>query len=297
MAMQSRHNDFYKDNKMFDSISKEQQIAWLNEIIQKEIEKADDEVDADLILECTEFLAELTSDEILYTEQELEQKLQQIKEKASTDEQNSVEDLPQKDATVFQNKPKKRRVILKVAAVLAATLVLFFATVSVVAISQGYSVSEFISMNIEKIKGMGAGDRLEGEKITLIKNGVSAEYGSVEEAIRKGDLNIMYPSVLPEGVKIQKILVTHQGDESNYTITFMTNVADFKYAINSKQKIHVEDWEEISTYETKENIFYIHMADNRYQAVCYIKGLEYNILCENYNELIQMLDGLKGMEL
>lgn len=296
MAMQNRHNDFYTDNKLFENISKEQQIAWLTEIIQKEIEKPDDKVDADLLLECTKFLEELTSDETLYAEEGLELMLRQMKRRASASTSNSVEPAVKKDETAVANKTKKRCIFLKVAGALAATLVLFFATVSVVAISQGYSVSEFICMNIEKIKGMGAGDRLEGEKITLIKNGVSAEYGSVEAAIKAENLNVLYPSVLPEGVKIQKIIVTYQGDESDCTITFVTNSKQLQILINTATKADIDSWQNRSIYETNRKTYYIRESGARYQAVCYDNGYEYNILCENYDELIQILDGLKGLE-
>ena len=301
MAIKNRHNQsstgFGVGDAIFRVKSKEEQIAWICAIIQREVEKEDGEVDEDLVLECTEFLEELTSDEKIYTEEELEQKLQKIKEEASAEQNDFGTILPCSGEPLYKNPKKKRRALFKVVAAIAATFLLSFATLSVAAISQGYTISEFITVNIEKIKGMCAGDRLEEGNVTLIKNGVSAKYASVEEAIKEGGLDILYPTVLPEGVKIEQIVVTHKGDESDYRITFATNTESFRYVINSIPQVNEDDRNDLDIYETNGMEYYIKATDNRYQATGYYEGFEYSVLCETYDELIKILNGMKGLEI
>ncbi len=300
MAIKNRHNQsstgFGFGDTIFRVESKEEQIAWLCEIIEKEIEKPDGEVDEDLVLECTEFLKELTSDEKIYTEEELEQKLQKIKEEAYA-EQNDIESiLPCGGAPLHKTPKKKRRVLFKAVAVIAAAFLLSFATLSIAAISQGYTISEFIKVNIEKIKGMGDGDRLEDGNVTLIKNGVSAKYDSVEEAIKEGGLDILYPTVLPDGVEIEQIVVTHEGDEKDYTISFFIRQGNFSFLVNSAPKVDTTLWKEVSIYEVGGNTYYIQKTNLGYHAVGHRNGFEYSIIFENYDGLIKVLNGLKGNE-
>ena len=298
MAIKNRHNRFSTRFGVEDEIdrvkTKEEQIAWVCAMIEREAEKEDGEADEDLILECTAFLEELTSEKRAYTKEELEQKLQKIKKEASAEQNDFESILPCDGKTLHKSHKKKRRALFKVVAAIAATFLLSFATLSVAAISQGYTISEFITVNIEKIKGMCAGDRLEEGNVTLIKNGVSAKYASVEEAIKEGGLDILYPTVLPEGVEIEQIVVTHQGDERDYTIHFFANTEQFRFTINSKPKNTVDKWENGTVYEARGIVYYIQSADVRCQTVCYHGGLEYNIICENYDELIKVLNGLEG---
>ena len=300
MAIKNRHNRFSTRFGVEDEIdrvkTKEEQIAWVCAMIEREAEKEDGEADEDLILECTAFLEELTSEKRAYTKEELEQKLQKIKKEASAEQNDFGTILPCDGKPLHKSHKKKRRALFKVVAAIAATFLLSFATLSVAAISQGYTISEFITVNIEKIKGMCAGDRLEEGNVTLIKNGVSAKYASVEEAIKEGGLDILYPAVLPEGVEIKQIVVTHQGDERDYTIQFLSNREDFGFSINSKPKADAFLWDDVTIYKAHGDSYYIKNTIIGYQAVGYCNDFEYSILCKTYEEIVEILDGLKGLE-
>lgn len=80
MARHSRANTENQLKRNFDiaSASKDELIEYLCQTIQSEVEKGEG-ADCDLIRECSDWLDELTADEITFTPEELALKLEVIK--------------------------------------------------------------------------------------------------------------------------------------------------------------------------------------------------------------------------
>ena len=71
-------------DNFFETASKEELIDFLIKKINSEVEKGDG-ADCDLIRECSDWLDELTQDEIVFTPEELERNLEKIKAKVMSD--------------------------------------------------------------------------------------------------------------------------------------------------------------------------------------------------------------------
>ena len=69
MAIRDLRNRDSSDENILDEefrkATKEQQIEWLCQIIQKEADKPEDQIDYDLIKECSDFLDELTANDLV----------------------------------------------------------------------------------------------------------------------------------------------------------------------------------------------------------------------------------------
>ena len=230
MARQDRHNMPLNNSEEIKDATKEQQIAWLCQIISHEVEKKDDKVDYDLVMECTEFLNDLTSADKLYSDEEIEEKLKKLKgDIAQAEHRGQILSAP-------KNK-KRNKPWLKVVAVLAATLTVFFATFTAVAKTQGYgSAWEFVVANARRIVGLGPGEQINENGITIIKPTGTATYASIEELMEKENLGILYPSNLPEDLKIKEIQQFYESTDK-YSLIFVL--------LESTDRIHVSNNEEI----------------------------------------------------
>ena len=175
--------------------TKEQKIQWLCQMIDNETDKPEDEIDFALIDECSAYLRELSDKAAEATKEQKQRILQQIKAHHNQ--------TAQKSAKVLRPSWKTPRKIIAI----AATIVLLLAlTLTVIAKVNGYSNAwEYVKENLQRIAGMDAGDRVKEGNITLTKHDGVVTYASIEELLQEEGYDIMYPSVLPEGVQITKI--------------------------------------------------------------------------------------------
>lgn len=298
MAIQDRRRDGSADKDKLDleleTATKEQQIAWVCQIIQKEVEKPDGEIDYDLIQECNEFLDELTANDIAYTPEDIEQRLQKQKE----DMQASPATVrnSQSHVSVF-TRMRRFKTAFRVALVSAVTLTVLLVSVSIVAYAQGYrSAWSFISTNIQKIVGMNPGDRLETDGITIIKNTGTAKYATIEELLQKENIDILYPPVLPEDIALQKIILSAETNE-NFVVSFQFSSESVNMTVRNYVSNDLSLWSDYTVFDAGVIQFYIEeLPDSYYQAVGQYNGYEYSIVCNNYANLILILDNLKGVE-
>ena len=200
----------------------EQIRAWLFAIIDQELDKPEGQEDTELIRECSECEMYLSGSENTLTEAQYLAGLAKIK---------------QHTASMNEKKAHKPRVWRRLPALLAAVLALIVLSAGAVAAVNGSPAWEFITTNIQQILGMEPGDTLESDKVTLVKGDLVAEYDSVEDALKAGGFEgILYPTELPEGVKIERIIQTIEGDNDKYSITFILNSTDISYCVFSYKK-------------------------------------------------------------
>ena len=287
MAQQDRLNSQSNDYEEQTHPTKEQQIAWLCQIIDREVEKPDDEIDHDLVMECSEFLNDLTFADKPYSDEEIEEKLKQVKGASAEAEQ--------KAQILSAPKTKKRsKPWLKAVAALAATFTVFFATFSVVAKTQGYgSAWEYVITNARRIIGLDPGEEIQEDGITITKPTGTATYATIEELVEKEDLHILYPTNLPDGLKITEIRQAFI-DEEKYVLLFV--FSDKHYALKINNYIGEMNFsEESKQYVLNEIVYYITQnSTGVYHAVTQHNGYEYSIQCNDYNSLINILDNMKG---
>lgn len=281
------------DISRFDptNASDDQIRLWLFAIIQAELEKDDAEIDEELIDECSDCEAFLSHSNPEITQEEYAIGLAKIKERAQAMQAEG-------SIVTVQAKPKKRRFMRVAAYILAAALAVALLSVSVVAAFNGSAAWEFIVENIGWIWTADPGDTLDNGKVTLTKGSITAEYSSINEALQENGLNdILYPSVLPDNIIIQKINVTAMS-ENKYKVTFIFSQNEIRYGITNYQ---VNNYEKYATYEKYiigNKTYYITPVNNgeKYQAVWIDKGFEYHLSYTEYNELINIISNLKGVE-
>lgn len=279
-----------KDNNFLcnldmDNATREQKIAWLCQIIKNEVEKPEDEQDVDLISECSDYLYELSEDDFRYSEEELQQGLEKIKQKSQAS-----------GATVLPMKKRRKRLI-RATLGFAATFVVLFSGITVAAKTQGYTNAwEYVSQNVDKILKMKPGDRIGEGNITLIKGEESIIYTSIEELIKKEKYNILYPSKLPDNTHIQKIIQHYTGDGS-MMLSFQTNDPTLSFTISNNSSILDEDLQCYEIYQTPNITFYIDKkSDDTCQAIGYYENYEYCFMYGDYDILIMILNNLKGLD-
>ncbi|MBQ4274131.1 MAG: hypothetical protein IJB94_04080 [Clostridia bacterium] len=280
-----RNNTFLLGLDM-NRATKEQKIQMLCQMIDNETDKPEDEIDFALIGECSAYLRELSDKAAEATKEQKQRILQQIK---AHHNQTAT-----KSAKVLRPnwKTARKAVAIAIAAALLLTL-----TLSVIAKVKGYSSAwEYVKENIQKIIGLDAGDRVNDEGITLIKNDGVITYSSVEELWRNEKLDILYPSELPEGIQITNVSQQIISEE-HIVYCYQFTEEELFVVASTKHSILQEDLLEAASFTTANMIFYIkELSNGVYQVIGYDDKYEYIVSYEDYNKLVIILNGMKGLE-
>lgn len=158
-------------------------------IILLETAKPFEEMDSDLVTECVDFLMELEGRERL-TKEEIEQR---------------VKEIPFKGRITALGSYTKKKMRAKRIAVIAAVLALILALFGIVSIASGNTYGELFRQMGASLYELLSGGSMEHENITLIKSDETKEYSSLDELVRSEEIEILYPTWLPENEKIVKV--------------------------------------------------------------------------------------------
>ena len=187
----------------------------------------------------------------------------------------------------------KRRRAYKLVGVIAAVLILITLSINVVATFYGMSGIDFIISNIDRFRNMRVGEVFESDGITLIKNGDTYKYRTIEEAVETGQLEVMYPTLLPEGITITRIELIFTGIDEQYLITFNTNSRNVLMSARNHNITDQNHYANYEAYETNDLIFYILEMESCYIANCQVDNLEYYVQCDNKEDLLLIIDNMK----
>lgn len=188
----------------------------------------------------------------------------------------------------------KRRRAYKLVGVIAAVLMILYLSLSVYAGTKGMRAVDLIILNFDKFVSMEAGESIEINNSYFVKNGESYKYKTVEDAVSKGGLDIMYPSVLPEGVHITQINHLYSGIGDDYYISIVNSNNIFVSARNHNftDKKYLEKNE---VYEVNGCTYYLTVNEVAYFAFCQTDGLEYYVQCDNKDDLMLIIDNMKKL--
>ena len=266
--------------------TREQKIQWLCQIIDNETDKPEEETDFALIGECSAYLRELSDKAAEATKEQKQRILQQIKAHHNQTAKHITKVL----------RPSWRK-MGKVVAIAAAVATILVSTLTVLAKVNGYSSAwEYVKENVQKIIGLDAGDRMNEGNITLIKHDSVVAYNSIEELLQTEGYDIMYPSELPKDIKITKI--SQQIIDADYTLySIQFTDSDISMMISTQFNVSQEDLKQYECYETSTIHFFIEkISDNEYQAIGQDERYEYLICNDDYETLVNILKGMKGLK-
>ena len=286
-ARKKRHKMHINNFLIDDSLPADKKIRNIFDLIIKESNKASEKTDIGKIKYYEDLVVRLGGEVCEKTEEELGENLIYIKEKT---EKNKLTDrLGAKEG----RRPLKRVAI----ALIAAVIVVFSAFGVYAAANGGYGAAwEIISSSISEIFKMAPGTQTKIDSITVIRPDHTSKYNSIEELIKEEGFDILYPTELPDGVKIEKISQSYF-DSERMQIVFVFGKSH-EYSFNITNTVTFPDEflnENCVKAEFNGVVFYImDLVENKtVQAICHYKGMEYAISASNYDDVITIISHLE----
>ena len=234
----------------------------LRNIIFLESSKPYKDIDSDLIKECVDFLMEIEGNEKLSQEQ-IEKARERFLDSA-------------KSNGVSINKPTKK---LKFKALLAAAcIVIVLVIASFTAMAFGVDTVAILKEFGDSIVEMFAGEKEEYKGVTIIKNGDTVKYDSIDSFIENESIDVLYPTILPSGEKISCIQIfdeegMDEPDKVYRNINFVVLSSDIAISISEDPAVSKRIIEN-KNYNVKTINGFTCYIDNSADAI----SIQYNII-------------------
>lgn len=263
--------------KQIENLSDKDKVAYLFGIIDQEKDKPWDQIDLEMIEECSRHIDRL-----------IEHELPEL-----TDER--IEDIRKKnDARVkvtHRSAPRKRKLVKRIIGIAAAVAILFCAaTVTVSAYAENMSIGEYI---VYVVKNLSPGESIDHNGITFIHEEETTTYDDIKALIENEKLEIYYPTELPDGVYMKEIILSGdltKAEESK--LIFVFNDPGISLTVRNYQSFDLTD-KTYSTYTTNVGVFCIIKTNGVYQAISQTETYEYRLSAPDEATVKYILKGLK----
>ena len=258
-------------------------IKKLELICDMEAEKPIEEMDTSLVMACVELILELRGETEILSPEEVEEKVRKIPF-IDTTSLNTTQNVKSRSTKV------KSRKILLIAAVISLVVTIF--TVS--SIAYNLDVFEELKNKFGTVANIPINDEIDVGGISVYMYGENKDFDSLENAIKSIDLDVLYPSKLPDDIVLKKITL-HTFDSKEKMVFSFDNI-DFTYTILFNNVIPKEvlsdDTEKLKINDT--TYYIIDMPDLGIVQIYFeYDGDLYKATYNNKEDLIFVIKNLK----
>lgn len=229
--------------------------------------------DIDFIEKCAELIDEKNLDSIIGAE-----RFDEIVDKCFK------ENVITEPVEVNRKKTVKRKLWRKVALV-AAILATLLAGTTVAEVAFDSNINDYLG---DFVRGDEKVVEIDG--MTIYRNDDKKIYSSVEELLEAEDLDILYPTQLPEGVRVTRI-TTGKNFKGEYDISFYTNDLNVSFRIKTSTSGHFI--ENANAYVHNGITYYIEQRNSVLVAGAIYNGYLYSVSASSKESLFLIINNLK----
>ena len=283
-----------------NSLTDRERAEILAQILDTEMEKPEAEADMDLIQECFDYLELLNhSDaEIEARKAQLPDRLQRTYQKAAETESNATDPLVPGIRPVKRKRRFRKAAIA--AAIVAAILLVAMTSLTVIARVNGYKDPwEMIFAHWEEYLNLRNGEQMSHDGITVIRYTDNKFYPDIESWLKEEKLDMFYPSVSPDGLRLDHVNETDPSKEE-VDIVFVYAPADVYFRAQNFNLAYFELHEGMEIIEVngyRAGILYNPDIPHPYSAYLTVDNFAYSIGAQDRDTLLFMLEHLKKPEL
>lgn len=268
---------------------KSQLIEHLYSVLNTEMAKPYEEIDAELIEACVELILELQGKNFTLSNEEID---------------NLVRKIPFVEVADFEAARKKRKKTNKKKILLIAAIIAILCAVMVIMSSgKDWDIIEYVFEKYDKLHDIPTNEpiTLYDEEIIFLE-GEPVFYTDPEKFYENEGCNILLPTELPEGVYFQYMFVIEEKNTENTVIVVYTDIEGYGAHLNSGLPQCTKDVAD-KTYITEKGIVCYILYYDRPDDKCFIQiefehnGNYYVVTgLDNEQALLDMIESLEEIE-
>lgn len=185
-----------------------------------------------------------------------------------------------------------RKTVHRVSGVLCSVIVVIGLLFGSVYAAGGLSPTEILENIGQALFGWEIGEGVEIEGMTFVRNGTSMHYDSIEQCLAEEHLDICYPTWLPDGVRVESVLVF--SEDSDHEIIFHMNSDKVYISMNRQEKI--ENIREMHYTADEINgipFYYLFGDQERYYAKVDFFGRVYSVTSNDFSIVKNVIAGMR----
>ena len=253
-----------------------------------EAEKPVEEMDVSLVMACVELILELRGETVNFTPEEVEEKVRKIPFVEETTTLNT----PPQSVKGRSTKVKSRKILL-----IAAIISILIAIFAVSSIAFDWNIFDELKNRFGTVFNMPVNEEVDANGITIVSRGDNHKYKSIEDFLKKENLEILYPEILPESVSLKQLALQQVGSKDK--LAFIFDNIDFTFYITFDTDVSnavVNGSTEILNLNGK--VCYItNMTDIGVTQIYFVhNGDLYYLSYNNKQDLIEIIENLKELQ-
>lgn len=261
-------------------------IKALELIGDYELTKPIDEIDGDLIDATVDWSLRLQNKDITLSTEEIEKMVSMIPF-------DDTEELETNGEVLKSRKVLKKNKVLFIAAVIAILVTLL----TIVSVAFEWNIFEELKNRFGTVADTPVNEEIVVDGVTVMRNDKYRRYATVEEALKKEDLKVLYPAYLPKNIVLEKITFYNEKEKSK--IVFHYNESCLSAEIVFDDCID-DDLIEISSDFIKINSINCYIVNIQeiqcLQAYFIYEDNLYKVSYNDEQELVKILENLKELE-
>lgn len=127
--------------------------------------------------------------------------------------------------------------------------------------------------------------------MTFIRNGSVTAYDSIGDLLKAEQLNILYPTWLPDNIKIKSIIAVDEQNGTTISIVFNSNEIYFTVMLYDE---YTEFIKNSSTEDVSGITVYFTRIENKDYALFVNNGYSYSVSADDKDTLIKIIKSVKG---
>ncbi len=257
--------------------SEEKLIELLLYIRHKEIRKPFDEADEDLITACTELLLDLQNKEVTLSPEEIEERVKKIP---------FIETIDTK-AVKSKRKTNKKRILL-----IAAIIAILVAILSIISIGSEWNMFDILIDKYGRVSGAPSGVEFYENGVSYGFDGPGKKYASIDELMKKEELDILLPAAFPDTLTLKNILVGTEGDYQTINLLFEEGLS---YTVYQKASIPIGVIDNFTpTIIGNTEVYIVDLSDvNSCQVYFAYKDDYYYIVHSDKQQILEIIENLE----
>ena len=262
-------------------------IKALELIGDYELMKPIDKIDGDVIDATVNWSLRLQNKDITLSTEEIEKMVSMIPfdEKEELHETNG--EVPNQIKVLKKNK------ILFIAAIIAILVTLL----TIVSVAFEWNIFEELKNRFGTVADTPTYQEQIINGITVYSSGKNRNYDTIEEALKSENVNILYPSKLPDGVKLRKISFYDELENKKVMFSFEGDSVFLEIYLNKSLGVELINTS-TKTEEINDMMCYFCIKDDIEWVQVYFEnnGVLYEFSGTNERELTELIENLKGLE-
>lgn len=261
-------------------------IKALELIGDYELMKPVGEIDGDLIDATVNWSLRLQNKDITLSTEEIEKMVSMIPF-------DDTEELETNGEVHKSKKVLKKNKVLFIAAIIAILVTLL----TIVSVAFEWNIFEELKNRFGTVADTPVNEEIVVDGITLLKNDEYKKYPTVEEALKSENIDVLYPSYLPDGIVIEKVSLYQQIGVNKLLFAFNNENLIIEIILDKDKNFDINEVFVKMQKIADKTCYICEMPDVNYVQIYFeYDGYWYMLKYIDKQELIKIIENFKGLD-